>query len=340
MSTPRERFFNEMAGKGDGIVRSHVGTTSPVTREYGDRIEPLMNLSPYVSVGTSKASRLERGFSEVDEWGCKWTFELDGLSGIVTTHPLSSFENLATYQFPDPDKLVDWAEAEKKGKAAKGAGELFTGHTDHGFIFLRLTYLRGFENFMVDVMERSPEALEVIQRVEDYWFEVVRRWVEIGADKVNFGDDLGLQHALPISPTAWREVLGPSFKRIFSYCREHGVHVGLHSDGYVVDIIPDLIDYGVTTLNLQELVNGVDTLAELVRGKVFLDMDVDRQAVTVFGTPEEVDAHILNCIRTLGSPNGGLTTIWGVYPGTPYENFEAGVRALAKYATYWADGGR
>ncbi len=337
MITPRERFFTEMAGKGDGIVRSNVGFTSPVVHQYGERLDALKGLSPYVDVQGSKADRRERGYSDMDEWGCQWTFEIDGLSGIVTTHPLADLENLDSYQSPDPDDHTDWAEAEKNVREAKEKGEVARGYTDHGFIFLRLTYLRGFENFMVDVMERSPEAMELVRRVEGYWFEIARRWVELGVDEISFGDDLGLQHALPISPQAWREVLGPSFRRIFSYCRENGVYVSLHSDGYVVDIIPDLIDCGVTTLNLQELVNGVDTLAELVKSRVHLHMDVDRQAVTVFGTPEDVDAHILRCIRTLGSPTGGLSTVWGVYPGTPLPNIEAGVKALARYATYWAD---
>jgi uroporphyrinogen decarboxylase len=57
--------------------------------------------------------------------------------------------------------------------------------------------------------------------------------------------------------------------------------------------------------------------------------------VTVFGTPEEIDAHIKSCIGTLGSPEGGLSLVWGVYPGTPIENIEAGVRAMERYRGMW-----
>jgi uroporphyrinogen-III decarboxylase len=188
---------------------------------------------------------------------------------------------------------------------------------------------------MLDLAEDSPEVRELIALVERYWFEVARRWVEAGADVVSFGDDLGLQHALPISPDAWRRFIGPAYRRIFQYCRSHGVQVHLHSDGYVLDIIPDLIDWGVTILNVQDLVNGLANLRRLAWGKVYLDLDVDRQNVTVFGTPEEVDAHILESIRTLGSPQGGLSLIWGVYPGTPLANIEAAVQAMGKYATIW-----
>ena len=65
---------------------------------------------------------------------------------------------------------------------------------------------------------------------------------------------------------------------------------------------------------------------------------IDRQKITVFGTPEEIDAHILNCIQTLGSPKGGLSMVWGVYPPTPLESIEAAARAMDKYAKYWVSG--
>ena len=57
--------------------------------------------------------------------------------------------------------------------------------------------------------------------------------------------------------------------------------------------------------------------------------------MTVTGTPDEVDSHILACIRALGSPRGGLGLIWGVYPGTPLANIEAVAKAMDRYATYW-----
>jgi len=190
---------------------------------------------------------------------------------------------------------------------------------------------------MMDMAEGSPEFDKLIKIVENYWFEVVDRWVKLGVDMIGFGDDLGLQSALPISPTAWRRHIKPSYQRIFSHCRNNGVHVALHSDGYVVDIIPDLIECGVTRLNVQDLVNGLDNLDQLVKGKIYLHLDIDRQNIMVFGTPEEIDRHIFNCVKTLGSPNGGLSFIWYAFPPTPPENIEAAIQAMDKYADYWCD---
>ncbi|MCD6285205.1 MAG: hypothetical protein J7M39_04740, partial [Anaerolineae bacterium] len=55
---------------------------------------------------------------------------------------------------------------------------------------------------------------------------------------------------------------------------------------------------------------------------------------TAFGTPEQIDRHIADCVRSLGSPDGGLMLIFGAYPGTPPENVGAVIRAMQKYHIY------
>lgn len=335
MSNKRKKFFKDLNLEGDGHVSSHISITYPVWKEYDEKLDWMEDFSQHVAVGISRSPGREAYSEETDRWGCRWIYPLQALDGQCIGHPVASWSDLTKYQPPDPDDFTDWEAAKENIEKTKSAGNVAHGHTDHGFIFLRLTYLRGFENFMLDVAEGRSELHKLIEIVENYWFEVVKRWVDIGVDIIGFGDDLGLQQALPISPDSWRRYIKPSYKRIFSYCRSNGVYISLHTDGYIVDIIPDLIDCEVSILNPQDLVNGLDNIHGLAKGKVFIRLDIDRQKITVFGTPEEVDAHILNCIRTLGSPKGGLSLIWGVYPATPLESIEAAVRAMDKYATYW-----
>ena len=336
MANQRERFLKNMLLDGDPKVHSHVSITYPVWDQYKEKLDWMLGFSSNVGVGINKSPG-RKAYSEVtDVWGCRWIYPLEALDGQCIGHPVASWDDhLAKYVPPDPDAFTDWKQAKENIEKTKSQGGVSHGGTDHGFIFLRLTYLRGFNNFMLDVADERPELDRLIKIVENYWFEVVRRWVESGADTISFGDDLGLQHSLPISPQAWRKYIKPSYNRIFSYCRSNNVHISLHTDGYIVDIIPDLIECGVTTLNPQDLVNGLDNIKRLAKGKVYINLDIDRQNITVFGKPEEVDTHIFNCIKTLGSPKGGLSMIWGVYPATPYENIEAAVKAMDKYADYW-----
>lgn len=335
MRKERENFLKNMKLEGEPEVHSHIHIWHQVWKKFGKRLNWLENFSPYVSVGIDSEPSRPAGSEATDIWGCHWFYPLESHDGQCVKHPIAFWSDLRTYQPPDPDKHTDWEKAKKNIEKAKEVGKVARGGTDHGFIFLRLTYLRGFENLMLDIAEGRPELDELIGMVEDYWFEVVKRWVELDVDVVGFGDDLGLQDALPISPAAWRKYIKPSYQRIFSYCRSNDVYVALHSDGYIVNIIPDLIECGVARLNPQDLVNGLDNLARLAKGKVYLNLDIDRQQVTVYGTPEEIEAHILNCVRTLGSPKGGLSFIWYVFPPTPIENISACARAMDKYATYW-----
>ena len=338
MISERQRFLNEVSGNGDGIVRASVGIGNPVWKQYRDKLDWMEGFSPYVGVGIGRTPGAAAESRWTDPWGCLWRYPMESLDGICIGHPISTWADLADYVPPDPDAFTDWAEERRKAERTRTDGGVARAGTDHGGIYLRLTYLRGFENFMADVAEDPPELAELIGIVESYWFEIAKRWVEAGVDLISFGDDLGQQDRLPISPTAWRKYIKPSYQRIMSYCRSHGLQVHLHTDGYIVDIIPDLIECGVTILNPQELVNGLSNLERLAKGKVQLDLDIDRQKITVFGTPEEVDAHIRACIETLGSPKGGLSLIWGVYPPTPLANIEAAVRAMSAYATHWSDG--
>ena len=49
----------------------------------------------------------------------------------------------------------------------------------------------------------------------------------------------------------------------------------------------------------------------------------------------EVDALIREEVEALGSKDGGLMMIYGLYPGVPLENVAALMDAMERYATYY-----
>jgi len=68
---------------------------------------------------------------------------------------------------------------------------------------------------------------------------------------VEYGDDLGSQQNLLISPSMYREFLKPAEKELYRLMREKAPQAALfrHTDGNIFKIIPDLIDVGITVLN-------------------------------------------------------------------------------------------
>ena len=88
-------------------------------------------------------------------------------------------------------------------------------------------------------------------------------------------------------------------------------------------------------INLQDTVNGLDWIGGRFRGKTCVDLDIDRQHITRFGTPKDIDAHIRRCVETVGCPAGGLMMIYGLYPDIPMENVRAVMDAMTRYAGFY-----
>ncbi len=253
----------------------------------------------------------------VDAWGCVWSNIHEGCEAIVTGHPVPTREAVNSLSPPSP-----------------GAG------LPHGFMWLRLADLRGFEELMVDFAEEPPELQRLIDIVRDYNVsEVERILAGMNGNRpelMYFGDDLGMQNALAISPPQWRAYLKPAFAAIYAPVKAKGIAIYMHTDGHILPIVPDLIDCGVDVVNPQIRANGLQGLVHTCKGKVCVDLDLDRQLFP-FATPQQVDEHIRECIEALGSPEGGLWVKAECGPDVSLENIEAICNALERYRDMYSD---
>jgi len=249
--------------------------------------------------------------THVDEWGCVWSNIQHGCEAFVTGHPYPEREMLRTLTAPPP-----------------GAG------LPHGFMFLRLTYLRGFEEAMLDFAEEPAELRRMIDVVLAYNLGEIDAALAKHPEMIYFGDDLGMQIALPISPAQWRKYLKPCYQEMYGRCRAAGSYVYMHTDGHILPIIPDLIDCGVNVLNPQIRANGLAGLVAVCKGKICLNLDLDRQLFP-FCTPAEIDTHVREVVEQLGAPEGGLWLTAECGPDVPLDNIEAICLALERYRGYY-----
>ena len=250
----------------------------------------------------------------VDAWGCVWSNLQTGMEAIVTGHPVPTREAIRTLKAPESDIGFP-----------------------HGFMFLRLTDLRGFEEMMVDFAEEPPELQTLIDKVLQYNLrqaELRLYGMPESGEIVYFGDDLGMQTSLPISPKKWRKYLKPCYEQIYRPFVEAGHYVYMHTDGHILEIIPDLIDAGVKVINPQIRANGLDELVQVCKGKVCVDLDLDRQFFP-FATPTELDHHVREAVKKLGSREGGLWLKAELNYEVPLENIEAVCTALETYRSYY-----
>jgi predicted peroxiredoxin len=273
-----------------------------------------------------------------DKWGCVWNFPIPGFDGIVVNSPLKDWDNFKNYKFPNDLKDINWENVKSYGKQLKDNGQLFSaGIPEHGWLFLRITYLRGFENAMFDFMDDEPRLQILIDGIVEYYESYVQNYVNCGVDMMSFADDLGTQTATILSPEKLKQYIFPACNKLMTNCKNKGVLIHMHSDGHTIDILEEQIKAGVDIVNPQDLCNGIDELARRIKGKACIDLDIDRQKILPFGTPKEIEEHIEYSVKMLGDKRGGLQFIVGIYPPTPPENIDALCRAFQKYRTYWFD---
>lgn len=276
-----------------------------------------------------------------DYWGCVWETADDGITGSVHKHSLADWSAFKNFTPPDPNVTdgvypVDWNARKKDVEEQRKRGEFVSLGLTHGHTFLRLQDLRGYENVLFDMMDENPDLDKLIKMVSDFNYEYVLKCMELKPDMIGYGEDLGMQVGPMIAPDQFKKYIKPVYQRIMKPARDQGCIVHMHSDGDIRVLVDDLVDGGVEVINLQDLVNGIDWIAEKFAGKVCVDLDIDRQNITARGTPKQIDELIREEVRKIGSKKGGLMMIFGMYPGMPLQNAKALMDAMEKYSAYYS----
>ena len=133
-----------------------------------------------------------------DEWGCVWENVYDGMDAIVTGHPVKSEEDVFALQIPERND----------------------GHFPHGFMYLRLLDLCGFELGMMMFAEEDEAIDTLISKVLKYNEIQMKALIPRLGSMAIFGDDLGMQHGLAIGAERWRKYMKPCFKKLYGMIKE------------------------------------------------------------------------------------------------------------------------
>ena len=259
-----------------------------------------------------------------DEWGCTWDFPGLGVEGIPVDGPFyRGWEKLNGFRCP---------EVGSEQRPPRDADERYVmAGIPGGRMFERMHFLRGYENLMIDLAEDRQEVYLLRDRILEWTVRHLGPMLKCGwIDCFCYMDDWGTQTGLMISPPQWRAVFKPVYTRLFSMVREAGKDVYFHSDGMIIDMIPDLVKMGVSILNCQISCMDLGRLAAF-KGKVCFATDIDRQHLLPFGSPEEIRNHIRALIRTLSLRSGGMIGEAEIGPGVPAHNAEVAYRTLFEF---------
>jgi uroporphyrinogen decarboxylase len=242
-----------------------------------------------------------------DEWGVMWKPNIDGLFWRYAIHPLAKDEALDSYEFPSLGAAGRWEEAESSVKRFKD--EYVINAFMHKTLFETAWGLRGFSAFLTDLLTRPSYANRLLDRLLEYRMEEGERFLEIGADIIQLGDDLGTQERMMISPDIWRRYFKPRMKTLIDHLKKHAqseVHFFYHTDGFAEPVIPELIEIGIDILNpVQPESMQPEKIKKAFGDKLILWGTISVQKTLPFGSVQEVGNEVTHRIRTCGY-DGGL----------------------------------
>jgi uroporphyrinogen decarboxylase len=293
-----------------GAFLQHGQALVELLRRYPVDINPraleIPELGPEWRKGTYK-----------DEWGSVWLNLDDGIAGEVKQPAVEEWSALDRLK---PPEIPDFSSSAED--ILRRRPDAFVGMVG-GQIFERLQYLRGTENLYMDLMDQSPELLKLCDIIMDYLYRRVDRCLKAPCHAVQFADDWGSQRSLLIDPELWRTFFKPRYAELFKRVHASGKFVFMHSDGYIIDIIEDLIEIGVDALNCQVWCMGPEILGQRFRGRITFWGELSRQTTLPNGTPADVRASVAEMKKHLSMPNGGLIGQSEVDRMTPLANIEA-----------------
>jgi len=290
-------------------------------------------------------SRLNERGDRIGEWGYG-TREMHG-SSLVTFSPLASAQDVADIerhpwpQAADPGRV---AGLQEKARRFAQSTDCFIGatHAVSGMMLELGQYLRGFEQFMMDLYLDERFAHHLIGRIADVVTELYLYYLEPIAPYVGwveFSSDHGMQDRPLVSPEIYRKYFKAPYKRVFDAVRKAapGAKIWLHTCGSVRELIPDLIEAGVDVLNsLQPKAAGMDS-AELKREfgrELVFHGGLDLQG-GITGTVEEAVEEAKRRIDAFAKGGGYIFAPSNHFmQDVPLENFYAVYRTAREYGIY------
>jgi uroporphyrinogen decarboxylase len=203
--------------------------------------------------------------------------------------------------------------------------------------------LRGFENFMADLMLDPKLADALLTELVDAYCQRADLLFPALTDLVDVilvNDDLGIQEGPMLSPHLYRKRIKPHQQRLFSHLkRVSAAPLLFHSCGSVRWAIPDLIEIGVDALNpVQVSAADMDSARlkrDFGRDITFWGGGCDTQRVLPRGTIREVREEVRRRMSDL-APGGGFVfcQVHNIQPEVPPQNIVAMLEAAAEFGAY------
>ena len=206
-------------------------------------------------------------------------------------------------------------------------GSLLTGLYDYYF---------KFDNFMYTLYD-DYELIEQAMEMSTQYHEMLTK--ELAKYDLTFfyaGDDIAYKSSTLINPKIMRELWVPRMERIIRPFKDKKIPILYHSDGNIIDMIPNLIDIGIDAINpIEPYGMDIKEIKQKFGTNLTLFGNLDVGGNLSLGTPNDVRHEAEELIDTIGKGGGlVLCSSHSITKNVPAENFLALVDTAQTYGVY------
>jgi uroporphyrinogen decarboxylase len=194
----------------------------------------------------------------------------------------------------------------------------------------------GFAEFLTLLARDRPAAARFLASATERGRVLIRAAARLGLHGIVLADDVAYDRGLFISPGLLRDLVAPTWRLLAGEAAGLGLKTVFHSDGYVMDIIPGLIEAGFAGVHSLQASSGMDIgrVKERYGRDICLWGNLDLDLLTR-GTPLEVRRVAMETIRA-AAPGGGYLfgSSGGLVEGLSVDNVVEACRVARETGVY------
>jgi uroporphyrinogen decarboxylase len=266
-----------------------------------------------------------------DEWGAGYRRVRHSLRGTydeavhLPLAELKTLDEVERYAWPNPE-AVDYsrlvADCEQVGEYA-----VILGGAGIPDIVNGVSRGRGMEQVLMDIALRDEVGLSIIDHRVDFWYDVMRRSLEVARGKVDIlhlGEDCGTQNGRLFSASDFNEIFRPRLEKFYDLAHEFGCKAMMHSCGDTHDLMPTFIDMGLDVLDaMQPEPAGMDpeTIRAGTRGRLAFCGLISTQQTLPFHSEAECRREARHRLDVIARGGGYIfSPAHCIQPDTPLVN--------------------
>jgi uroporphyrinogen decarboxylase len=235
---------------------------------------------------------------------------------------LRDMADLEQFPWPDADDFDLSALQSANEQLPPGMGTLCFC----GAVFSSVMLMLGFETAFVEMATETEFFQRTTRKIVELQYKVVERLVRhdlVGGIWVN--DDLGHRTGTLVNPKLLRKYFFPYYHELRRLTKSKDLPLLLHSDGRIVEVLPDLVEIGFNALHpIDPNCMTLQETREIVGPDVCLIGNLSLTYPLGTGSPEDVARETEALIRS-AAPAGAYCLSSGnsVPEYVPYANWKA-----------------